>query len=274
MMHAPQSDTAAVASEVLAALDTAKQIAPFSGRPAGLDLPASYAVTAELRRLRQARGEKTVGRKIGFTNRAMWIEYGVGAPIWGDMYEHTVFDIAAIGGVFDVSLLLEPKIEPEIAFGIARPPKPDMDEAALLGCIDWIAHGFEIVQSAYPGWKFAAADCIAGGGLHGAYLMGPKHGIEDTASALLQALPRFELEISRNGEVVDRGVGANVLDSPLSALRHLVTLLATDTSNPPLAAGEIVTTGTLTRAFGIAPGEKWATKITGLPVAGISVSFV
>jgi 2-oxo-3-hexenedioate decarboxylase len=273
MTHA-QSDKAAIASEVLAALDSAKQIAPFSGRAGGLELPASYAVTAELRRLRQARGEKTVGRKIGFTNRAMWAEYGVGAPIWGDMYEHTVLDIAAIGGVFDVSLLLEPKIEPEIAFGIAKPPRPDMDEAALLGCIDWVAHGFEIVQSVYPGWKFSAADGVAGGCLHGAFLMGAKHRLEDTAPALLQALPKFQVEISRNGEVLDHGVGANVLDSPLSALRHLVTLLASDTSNPPLAAGEIVTTGTLTRAFGIAPGETWATKITGLPVAGISVSFV
>ena len=274
MMHAPQNETAAIASEVLTALDAARQIAPFSGRPGGLDLPASYAVTAELRRQRQARGEKTVGRKIGFTNRAMWVEYGVGAPIWGDMYEHTVFDLAAIGGVFDVSLLHEPKIEPEIAFGIGKPPLPDMDEAALLGCIDWIAHGFEIVQSIYPGWKFAAADCIAGGGLHGAYLMGRRHRIEDTASALLQALPKFQVEISRNGGVVDRGVGANVLDSPLTALRHLVMLLAEDASNPPLAAGEIVTTGTLTRAFEVAAGEKWATKISGLPLEGISVSFV
>jgi 2-oxo-3-hexenedioate decarboxylase len=130
------------------------------------------------------------------------------------------------------------------------------------------------VQSVYPGWKFSAADGVAGGCLHGAFLMGPKHRLEDTAPALLHALPKFQVEISRNGEVLDRGVGANVLDSPLSALRHLVTLLASDTSNPPLAAGEIVTTGTLTRAFGIAPGEAWATRITGLPVAGISVSFV
>ena len=274
MMHAPQSDTAAIATEVLAALDTAKPIAPFSGRSGGLELPAAYAVTAALRRLRHARGETTVGRKIGFTNRAMWAEYGVYAPIWGDMYEHTVLDLAAIGGVFDVSLLLEPKIEPEIVFGIAAPPKADMDEEALLGCIDWVAHGFEIVQSIYPGWKFTAADGIAAGCLHGALLMGPKHRVEDTASALLHALPRFQVELSRNGEVIDRGIGANVLDSPLSALRHLVTLLAGDTSNPPLAAGEIVTTGSLTRAFAIAPGEKWATRISGLPVDGISVGFV
>jgi 2-keto-4-pentenoate hydratase len=44
--------------------------------------------------------------------------------------------------------------------------------------------------------------------------------------------------------VVDHGHSTNVLDGPASALRHLVGLLAHDPANPPLAAGEIVTTGT------------------------------
>jgi hypothetical protein len=45
----------------------------------------------------------------------------------------------------------------------------------------------------------------------------------------------------RDGAVVDRGHGANVLDGPLSALRHLVDLLARDPVNSPLATGDIVT---------------------------------
>ncbi len=61
-----------IACEILAALDAHKQIAPFSQRVSGLDLPAAYAATAALRRLREARGERPVGRKIGFTNRALW----------------------------------------------------------------------------------------------------------------------------------------------------------------------------------------------------------
>ena len=50
----------------------------------------AYAVTAKLRELRMARGEKPVGRKIGFTNRNIWAEYGVFQPIWGDVYDTTV----------------------------------------------------------------------------------------------------------------------------------------------------------------------------------------
>ena len=70
-------------------------------------------------------------------------------------------------------------------------------------------------------------------------------------------LSRFEIDLFRNGAQVDHGVAANVLDGPLFALRHLAETLAKDPLSPPLAAGEIVTTGTLTRAFPVAAGEEW-----------------
>ena len=64
-----------------------------------------------------------------------------------------------------------------------------------------------------------------------------------------------------------------MLSGPLTPLRHLVEMLVDDPHNPPLAAGEIVTTGTLTRAFPVTPGERWATAIEGLPLAGIEIVF-
>jgi 2-oxo-3-hexenedioate decarboxylase len=269
----PPSLTEEIAREVLAALDSRQQIAPFSRRVSGLDLAAAYSATAALRRLREARGERHVGRKVGFTNRALWVEYKVFAPNWGDMYDTTVHALADIGGRYDLSQFSEPLIEAEIAFKLARAPEPGMDEAALMGCVEWFAHGFEIVHSLFPGWQFAPADAAAAGAMHGAFLVGSRHRIEDTAPALLRALATFEVTLRRNGEVVDRGRGSNVLDGPLSALRHLVALLDDDSANPPLAAGEIVTTGSLTRAFPVAAGERWTTEIRGLPIDGLAVAF-
>jgi 2-oxo-3-hexenedioate decarboxylase len=272
-MNETKKTPADIAKETFAAIEAARQIAPFSQRGEDFDLPTAYAATAELRKLRLARGEAVAGRKIGFTNRGMWAEYGVFAPIWGDMYASTVHDAGKLAGPLSLAKMPEPKIEPEIAFKFARAPNADMDEAALLGCIEWVAHGFEIVQSIYPGWKFSAADGIAAGCLHGALVLGSPRRIEDNASAFLTALPKFSVALSRNGEVIDRGVGANVLDGPLNALRHLITLLKDDKSNPPVAAGEIITTGSLTRAFAIAPGETWSTEIQGLPLSGVSLTF-
>jgi 2-oxo-3-hexenedioate decarboxylase len=41
------------------------------------------------------------------------------------------------------------------------------------------------------------------------------------------------------------------------ALAHLVQVLASQPAAPLLAAGEIVTTGTLTDAWPVTPGETW-----------------
>jgi 2-oxo-3-hexenedioate decarboxylase len=72
---------------------------------------------------------------------------------------------------------------------------------------------------------------------------------------------------------MDRGRGSNVLDGPLSAVRHLVERLAHDPDNAPLAAGEIVSTGTLTRALPVRPGETWTTTLKGIDLEGASLRF-
>ena len=87
-------------------------------------------------------------------------------------------------------------------------------------------------------------------------------------------LSRFEIDLFRNGALIDHGVAANVLDGPLFALRHLVETLAQDPASPSLAAGEIVTTGTLTRAFPVEAGEEWSTALTGVPLEGARIRFV
>ena len=73
--------------------------------------------------------------------------------------------------------LAEPRIEPEIVFRLAAAPTPGMDERALLGCVDAVAHGFEVVQSIFPGWGFTAPDAVAAFGVHGALLLGPWHPV-------------------------------------------------------------------------------------------------
>jgi len=265
----------AIAAEALAGLEGGPRLAPFTDRVPGFELAQAHRVTASLRRLRQARGDRMVGRKIGFTNRTIWAEYGVYAPIWGDMWDNTVRDLADCAAGVALARFAEPRLEPEIVFGLARAPEPGMDEAALLGCVDWIAHGFEIVQSPFAGWRFRAPDTVAVGGLHGAYFIGPRHALRaEDATAWLAALSRFTITLARDGATIDHGSAANVLDGPLSALKHLVGLLAQDPGNPPLAVGEIVTTGTLTRAFPVAPGETWRTALDGLPLDGIAIRFV
>lgn len=265
-------DIGAIADEVLAALDSPSQIAPFTDRDPAFDVKQAYAVAAELRRRRTGRGERHVGRKIGFTNRNIWQQYNVHAPIWGDMFDTTVRELSG-PGTLSLSPLAEPRIEPEIVFKLSTDVGPGTDEAGLLDAIEWIAHGFEIVQSIFPGWRFQGIDTVAAGGLHGALLLGPPRRVASLGPDAINALVDFHVTLACNGKVMDRGQGANVLGNPLSALRHLVDVLGQDPLNPPLRAGEIITTGTLTRAFPVAAGETWTTTIDGIALEGLAVEL-
>ena len=267
------TDLEAIAGEAFAALGTGRRISSFSGRFPAFDLQRAYQVAGLVKGMRESRGELPVGRKIGFTNRTIWAEYGVYAPIWGYVYDRTVHNLAEIGETFSLSGLAEPRIEPEIVFKLAAAPAPGMDEKALLACIDWVAHGFELVQSIFPGWKFSAPDTVAAYGLHGVLLIGAQHPVAAQSETWDRSLANFEIDLKRDGTVVDHGYAANVLGGPVSALRHLVELLTVDQINPPLSAGEIITTGTLTRALPVAPGETWMTELTGITLDGIRVRF-
>ena len=161
----------AIAAQVVSSLASHRQIPPFSHSLGEPSIADAYRLTALLRAAFEARGEKITGRKIGFTNRQMWAAHGVKAPIWGYCTDRTTFELDTTP-VQHVSEFAEPRIEPEIMFGLGRAPSPQMDEADLLGCIDWIALGYEMVQSIFPGWKFAAFDTIAANALHGTLLVG------------------------------------------------------------------------------------------------------
>jgi 2-oxo-3-hexenedioate decarboxylase len=230
----------------------------------------AYRISALAHATRLVQGYRPVGRKIGFTNRRLWDEYGVRAPIWGYVYDRTVHDLAA---PLPLSPYSAPKIEPEVMFGLSKAPSPGMDDAALLECIAWIAHGYEVVQSIYPDWTFAAPDTVIADAMHAALLIGPRHKIGTGAVKWLNALTRFEIELLCDGELMDKGHALNVLEGPLSTIRCLMDLLARDGDNSPLAAGEIVSTGTLTRALPVNAGETWATKLTGIALEGVRLRF-
>ena len=265
-------DIEAIAKEVIVSLSSHSQIPTFSSRPGGLTLAQAYRVTPLLRAAFEARGERITGRKIGFTNRRMWKAFGVESPIWGYTTSQTTRDLAD-PVIVSVNELSEPRIEPEVMFGLGATPTPAMSDTALIDCIEWIALGYEIVQSIFPNWKFAAADTVAANGVHGALLIGKRHAFVPRKTDWQRELTTFEVELCCNSKLVQRGGGSLVLGSPLNALRHLIDLLAGDSRNPPLCAGEIISTGTLTLAMPVKPGECWTTRVLGIPLEEITIRF-
>jgi 2-keto-4-pentenoate hydratase len=259
------------ADSILDAFASRRLIGLLSDADPALDEEGAYGIACDVHVRRVERGETAVGRKIGFTNRGIWLEYG--APIWGHVYDSTVHYAAGSRAGLDVGPLIQPRIEPEIQLHFARTPPVTRDEAAILECIDWIAQGFEIVQCPFRDWKFRSVDAIAAFAVHGALVVGTPVAVSDIADCAAK-LRSFTIRLLRNGVQQATGGGANVLDSPLLAFAHLAEVLAEQSRFEPVQAGEIVTTGTLTAAPAVAAGETWSTTLGGIYIPGLSISLV
>ena len=291
----PTQEIARLATTVLDAQDSVRQLPPLTSERSDFDLPSAYAVADQVMQARRRTGALTVGRKIGFTNAALWEVYAVRQPIWGWMYEHSVAHLAAqagaavgaavgagvgaavgagVGaGICRIGHFTEPKIEPEIVLHFHHAPPPAADLRSVLACIDWVAHGFEIVQSHFADWRFQVADTVADGGLHGCLLIGQHVPLAALGNDPIKALASFSLSLSCDGILRDQGSGANVLGSPLAAVLHLIHVLASQPGAQPIQAGEIITTGTITLAHAIRAGECWTTELQAIALPGLQIRF-
>jgi len=269
-------DVARLARELLDAAEEGICIDPPSRRIRGFDMAAGYAVARRILAMRQGRGDALVGRKIGFTNRNIWAEYGVDSPIWAPVYAATLHRARTRPATHCLGATVAPRIEPEIALGLRSGVNATpTDAASVLECVAWIAPAFEIVDCHYPDWHFSVADAIADQSFHSALILGTPVPLDRMPrDDWVERLATAEVRLARDGTEMDRGVGANALGHPALALAFLARTLERFPGFPPLGPGEIVSTGTLTAALPVTRGETWSMRFEGLPLEPLALRFV
>lgn len=251
-----------LAARLLDDLDHGRQAPPISASDPDFDLGAAYRLQAALTARREARGSRVIGLKVGFTNRILWDEYGIDAPIHGPVFDTTLFE-----GTVPLTGFAEPLIEPEIVLHLGRTPTADMTDAALSACVDAVSPAFEIVRSPYPGWRCTAADTIAAGAMHGALVLGPRI---PASPGLLATLATLCATLRCGDAILATGDATNLLGTgPLGVLRHLVSL----DSAPRLRPGWLISTGTLTRALPVASGQHWMLSVSGAAIPDLRVTI-
>jgi 2-oxo-3-hexenedioate decarboxylase len=260
----------AAVDELLAAHDGAARLPLLTARQGGLDLEAAYAIADALRLRRIGRGERLLGYKIGFTNRTIWPRYGVHAPIWGPVWDTTVEWFEGTTKTTSLRGLVQPRLEPEIMFGFARAPGRGVDRAGLIDCLEWVAHGFEIVHTHFDDWRFAAPDTVADFALHGRLFVGPRVPLARFGNPGRE-LAEIDIRLLKDGDEVDAGSGRVVLDGPLDALHTWLLAMQAQPHGWPVYAGAIVTTGTLTDAAPLAAGERWQTALSDPRLPGLTL---
>jgi 2-oxo-3-hexenedioate decarboxylase len=268
-------DIQTTARELLGAYDHGRLVPTPTERNPVFDWNAAYEVAAEIVKLRRARGERCAGRKIGFTNRNIWAEYGATSPIWAHVYDSTLVFAENNHATLSLSGSVAPRLEPEIAFKLRGPvPVGCRDPATILQSIEWLAPSFEIVDCHFADWRFKSADSAADQSLHWRLIVGTPYAIKAAEIAKLAAqIHDCRVVLKCNGEIRDRGVGSNALDHPALALAFLADILATQPKFDALAAGEIVTTGTLTAALSVKTGETWTSEFSGLALGPLTLTF-
>ncbi len=262
------------ARELLTAYETGKMVAePLSAR--GFNLDACYAIEWAIKRTREQAGHKITGRKVGFANKAMWRILKLPTLVWGHMYDDTVHFAGGNSATLSLPKARSLKIEPEIMFGLQRPITSDLaDAGAALEACEWIAFGYEIIDCPFPDWQFQPGAFVASLGLHAALIVGERKPVTpELIPALVEQLPKFKVRMSKNGQFVEEGTGKNSLRSPALCLAELASAVI-KRGQPPLGAGEIISTGTLTAGHLLARGDTWTAELEGIALPNLALRLV
>ena len=165
------------------------------------DIGAAYAVQAAWVASQVAAGDRVAGRKIGLTNPAVQAQLGVDQPDFGTLL--STMDCPP-GEPIDTGRLLQPKIEAEVAFVLARDlDAPDIGPDDVLAATASVVAALEIVDSRIADWDISIVDTVADNASSGLFTLGPERRPPDGLD--LAACP---MRLWRDGEEVSTGSGA------------------------------------------------------------------
>jgi 2-keto-4-pentenoate hydratase len=173
--------TTATIEAIAGRLDTAWRthtpVLPITETDGIRDVATAYAIQAQWTRMRLARGEKIVGRKIGLTSKAIQQQLGVSEPDYGTLWKSSFYPAANGRVEIPAGDFLQPRIEGEVAFLIGQPLRgPNLTAQEVLAATEACALGIEIVASRIADWRIKLADTIADNASYGGVGQGDARG--------------------------------------------------------------------------------------------------
>ncbi|GAC51088.1 2-keto-4-pentenoate hydratase [Gordonia aichiensis] len=225
------------------------------------DVVAAYQVQQRFVDDRRREGARVVGRKIGLTSPVVQQQLGVDQPDFG-----VLLDDMNVSGIDEVpaGVLLQPKVEAEIAFILAADLDGSCDLETVRESIGQAVAAIEIVDSRIAEWDISITDTVADNASSGLFVLG------DQKASLSGFDPKSaSMTMWIDDEVVSTGSGADCLGDPLRALQWLAH--TTSSYGQPLRSGQVVLSGALGPMVSVRPGSTVRAKISEL--GSVSVMF-
>ncbi len=228
-----------------------------------LDWDDAYAIQAEIRRRKEARGQKVAGLKAGLTSRAKMKQMGVETPVFGLIFDYMN---VADGGEIKAAELIHPKVEAEIAFVLKTALRgPGCHIGAVLAATDFVMPAVEIVDSRYENFRFDLASVIADNTSSSRFVVG---GVARSIEGL--DLRTLGIVMQKNGEIAAVAAGAAVLGHPAAAVAMLANTMAQ--RGEEVSAGTFILSGGATEAIPVAVGDAIHVRFQGM--GSVSMRFV
>jgi len=229
------------------------QIGLLSLQFPGMTMDDAYAVQAALVDAKIAAGRKRIGWKIGLTSRAMQDALKIDTPDSGVLLDDMLF---ANGSTVPRGRFIQPRIEAEIAFVMKSPlAGGNCTHADVIAATDHVAPSLEILDTrilrADPatGQARVITDTISDNAANAGIVLGDRtHPIGATDLRWVGAI------VSRDGIVEETGLGAGVLNDPVTSVLWLARRMAD--YGQSIHAGDIVLSGSFVRPVGATPGSR------------------
>ncbi|MGE0254574.1 MAG: 2-keto-4-pentenoate hydratase [Alphaproteobacteria bacterium] len=221
---------------------TARPVAQISTAKKPMELADAYAIQAAAIARRLRRGERRSGAKLGFTSRAKAAQMGVFDVIYGRLTDAMLLPD---GGIVDLARFVHPRVEPEVAFLLARPLRHPVSPAEAMAAVGGIAPALEIIDSRYENFKFSLADVVADNCSGAGYVLGQWH-------APTLDISNLGMVLEFDGRAVEIASSAAILGHPARSLVEAARFAAE--RGDRLEAGFVIMAGGATAAAALKPG--------------------
>jgi 2-keto-4-pentenoate hydratase len=251
-----------ISSHLQSAEEKGQGVAPPTTIKENLSIEQAYSIQLYTINRQLELGTKIVGKKIGLTSLAMQQLLGVNEPDYGHLLDTMQIENE---GIVSNKLVLQPRVEGEIAFILKKELKgPNVTRKEVLEAIDFIVPAIEIVDSRVKDWKITLIDTVADNASSGLYVLGDQRFTLDEVD-----LVHEKMDLYKNGEKMNSGLGKDVLDHPAEAVAWLANKLSD--FNISLLPGEVILSGAISAAVNAVPGDTFTAKFETL--GEVTVSF-